>query len=106
MTRVRKRIDEQVMNDAASVIRCLGHPLRLRLLEILESGEHTVTDLQLSSGATQATVSEQLGVLRGQNIVGARRDGPFVYYRILEPKVTRILACIRECDAQPRRRNP
>ncbi|HEX9894938.1 MAG TPA: metalloregulator ArsR/SmtB family transcription factor [Gemmatimonadales bacterium] len=106
MTRVRQRIDPEILNSAASVIRCLGHPLRLRLLEALESGERSVSELQVLSEAPQATVSEQLGVLRGQNIVGARREGPFVYYRILEPKVSRILACIRGCETPPGRRNP
>jgi DNA-binding transcriptional ArsR family regulator len=94
-------ISPTVLHHAAAVIKCLGHPLRLRLLEAMESGERTVSELQALSGASQATVSEQLGVLRGHRVVEARRDGPFVYYRITEPKVCRILACIRECDATP-----
>jgi DNA-binding transcriptional ArsR family regulator len=91
-------IAASVLENAAQVIKCLGHPLRLRLLEILERGEHSVSELQEASGAPQAAVSEQLGILRGRNVVGARRDGVFVRYRITEPKVRRILACIRSCD--------
>jgi DNA-binding transcriptional ArsR family regulator len=94
-------ISPTVLHHAAAVIKCLGHPLRLRLLEAMERGEHTVSELQALSGAGQATVSEQLGVLRGHGVVAARRDGAFVYYRITEPKVCRILACIRECDVAP-----
>jgi DNA-binding transcriptional ArsR family regulator len=92
-------ISPAVLHQAAAVIKCLGHPLRLRLLEAMESGERTVSELQALSGAGQATVSEQLGILRGHGVVEARRDGAFVYYRITEPKVRRILACIRECGA-------
>jgi DNA-binding transcriptional ArsR family regulator len=94
-------ISPTVLHHAAAVIKCLGHPLRLRLLEAMERGERTVSELQALSGVSQATVSEQLGVLRGHGVVEARREGPFVYYRITEAKVCRILACIRECDAAP-----
>ena len=87
-----------VLDRAASVIKCLGHPLRLQLLDVLERGEATVSELQARSGATQAMVSQQLATLRGHNVVAARRDGPFVRYTIIEPKVHRILACIRDCD--------
>ncbi len=101
MTRMARPISAAALQSAAGVIKCLGHPLRLRLLEAMEAGEQTVSALQRFSGAGQAAVSEQLGILRGQGVVEARREGPFVYYRITEPKVRRILACIRQCDAAP-----
>jgi DNA-binding transcriptional ArsR family regulator len=92
-------IPEEALQAAARVIKCLGHPLRLRLLEIMErSGEQNVSELQACSGATQAAVSEQLGILRGHGVVASRRDGTYMRYRIIEPKVFRILACVRDCD--------
>jgi DNA-binding transcriptional ArsR family regulator len=101
MKRRTAPISPAVLQHATAVIKCLGHPLRLRLLEAMESGECTVSGLQAHTGAGQAAVSEQLGILRGHGAVEARRDGVFVYYRIIEPKVRRILACIRDCDAAP-----
>ena len=91
-------IDAAILGRASRVIRVLGHPLRLRLLELLEGGERNVTDLVQAAGVSQAQVSQQLGILRGEGIVGDRREGPRVFYRITEPKVSRILDCIRECD--------
>lgn len=91
-------IDPAVLRRAARVIRVLGHPLRLRLLEALERGELCVADLQEMTRTNQAVVSQHLGVLRANGVVEARREGPRVYYRIVEAKVSRILACIRECD--------
>jgi len=91
-------IGPQILERAARVIRILGHPLRLRLLERLEVGETNVTDLVRASGATQALVSQHLGILRAEGVVGTRRDGGRIYYRITEPKVHRILDCIRDCD--------
>jgi ArsR family transcriptional regulator len=91
-------IDPDVLAKAAEVIKCLGHPLRLRILEALESGEKTVTELQGHADATQAAVSQQLATMRARGVVDNRRDGARVFYRITEPKVMAILACIRSCD--------
>ena len=91
-------IDRDILARAAIVIKCLGHPLRLRLLEALEGGERTVSELQDYAGVSQAAVSQQLATLRARAIVDARRDRTHVYYRITEPKVSRILQCIRHCD--------
>lgn len=92
-------LDPVLLDRAASVIKCLGHPLRLLLLDALESGEATVSELQARTGASQAMVSQQLATLRGHGVVTARRDGPYVRYSIAEPKVHHILACIRGCGA-------
>ncbi len=99
MPRRATRIDPAVMTRCAPVIKCLGHALRLTLLEALEDGAKSVTQLEEYSGAPQAMVSQQLATLRGYGIVTAERDGQFIRYRITEPKVHHILACIRECGS-------
>jgi DNA-binding transcriptional ArsR family regulator len=93
------RISSEVLSRAAAVIRCLGHPLRLRLLEALATGEKTVTELQEYAGASQPTVSQHLMVLKANGVVDLRRAGPFARYSIVETKVKAILECIRagEC---------
>lgn len=96
--RRRATIDRDVLERASRVIRVVGHPLRLRLLEQLEAGERNVSDLVGATGVGQAMVSQQLKILRAEGVVGDRRDGARVFYRITEPKVSRILDCIRECD--------
>ena len=99
---IATRIDPVIIERAARVIRVLGHPLRLRILELLEVGERNVADLQDELLATQAVISQQLGILRSEGIVAPRRDGARVFYRIVEPKVSHILACIRQCDLPER----
>ena len=86
------------LEDVADVIKCLGHPLRLQILNALEAGEKTVSELQELTGEQQATVSRQLATLRGRDVVDSRRDGLNVYYRIIEPRVHNILDCIRDCE--------
>jgi len=99
---VEPRIDPLVLERAARVIRVLGHPLRLRILELLEVGERNVADLQDELEASQAVISQQLAILRAEDVVVPRREGPRVYYRIIEPKVSHILDCIRQCDLPER----
>jgi len=97
MTETTKTIDPVALERAAAVIKCLGHPLRLRLLEALEAGGKSVSELQALTGASQAMVSQQLGTLRGHGVVVASRAGTFMKYAISEPKVHHILDCIRGC---------
>jgi len=89
------RIPKHLLSRAAAVLRCVGHPVRLRLLEGLESGEKTVSGLQQYAGVSQPLVSQHLMVLKAHGIVDVRRAGSFAYYWIVEPKVHAVLECIR-----------
>lgn len=97
MTTASRPKSFDVPRGAAGVMECLEHPLRLCLLEIMErGGEHSGSELQAFSGATHDAVSEQLGILRGHGVVGARHDGIFLRYRITERSVFHILANVHE----------
>ena len=102
MPKRRKPIEPGTLARAAAVIKCRGHPLRLRLLDALEAGDTTVTELAARTAATQAMVSQQLATLRGHGVVTATRNGPFVRYAISEPKVHAILDCIHGCGTRGR----
>jgi ArsR family transcriptional regulator len=93
-----RSVSPSVLQRAAEIIKLLGHPERLKIVEVLEEGEATVTDIQEALGLPQAIVSQHLAKMRGADIVTARRDGVHVYYRIKEAKVPHILRCIRTCD--------
>jgi len=93
-----RRIDPAVLARAADIIRLLGHPERLKIVEVLERGESNVSEIREAVGLPQAIVSQHLARLRGANVVASRRDGVHVLYRVIEPKVRHILSCIRTCD--------
>ena len=103
----RAPLDARVLLDAAEMIRALGHPVRLRIVECLEDGERTVSDLQLALRAPQAAVSQQLARMRSAGIVRGRRDGVNVHYSIADERVVQMLNCLRHChvDAAPRQRH-
>lgn len=93
-----RSIKPAVLQKAADVFRVVGHPDRLKILEVLEEGELAVGEIQDRIDLPQAIVSQHLARMRGWNIVEPRREGIHVYYRITEPKVHDILNCIRRCD--------
>lgn len=93
-----RSISRATLGRAAEIIKMLGHPERLKIVEVLERGEATVSDIQATLRLPQAIVSQQLARMRGCGIVAQRRDGIHVHYRIVEPKVHHILRCIRTCD--------
>ena len=85
--------------DAARVLKCIGHPVRLRIIELLDNtGEATVTEIQESIGLEQAAASQNLNQMRDKRILTARRDGVHVYYDISDEKVVRVIDCLRACD--------
>ena len=80
----------------AEFFKALAHPARLVILEHLRSGERSVNELQTALGIEQSSVSQQLAVLRGKNILESRKQGTLVYYRVRDPMVFQLLDVARE----------
>ena len=99
----RSRLPPKSLARAAEIITLLGHRERLMILEALNQGERTVSQLCRACGLPQAICSQHLRRLRALDVVSCRKDGLNVYYRVIEPRVRGILACVGD-DRQPRRR--
>jgi len=80
----------------AEFFRTLGHPARVRVLELLRDGEMTVGDLQAELGIDSSGTSQHLGALRRQGILEARKEGTSVYYRVRDPRVFQVLESARQ----------
>jgi DNA-binding transcriptional ArsR family regulator len=91
----------------ANLFKVLANDTRLRLLHALaRGGEVRVSDLAAQIGMTQQAVSNQLQRLVDQRILGTRRDGNSVYYRLLDACVPALLElgwCLLETTQTPRR---
>ena len=89
----------QTMNELqvfkAEFFRVLAHPIRIRILEILSVGDRTVQELQDALQLDQPLVSQQLAVLRGKNVVVARKLGTTVKYAVRDPLVAELLKTAR-----------
>lgn len=71
--------------------------MRIRLLDRLRDGEATVSDLAEALSASQQNVSKHLGVLADVGIVGRRKDGNHVHYRIVDEGVFTL--CDQVCGS-------
>ena len=80
----------------AQLFRVLGHPVRIRILELLSDGERTVGDLQERLELDSSGTSQHLGALRQLGLLEARREGTSVYYRIKDPRVSQLLTVARQ----------
>jgi ArsR family transcriptional regulator len=80
----------------AQLFRVLGHPVRIRMLEILGAGERTVGELQAELNLDSSGTSQHLTALRQQGVLESRRAGTSVYYRIRDPRVSQLLAVAKE----------
>jgi DNA-binding transcriptional ArsR family regulator len=79
----------------AEFFKALAHPLRIRILERLVAGEHSVLELQRALDVEQPVVSQQLAVLRAKHIVRPRKEGTTVRYAVSDPEIRTLLEVAR-----------
>jgi len=79
----------------ADLFRTLGHPVRIRVLELLSEDEHAVHELLAKIEIEPSALSQQLGVLRRAGIVRQRRENGEVRYSLQAGTVPELLAAAR-----------
>jgi DNA-binding transcriptional ArsR family regulator len=85
----------------AEFFKTLGHPARIRILELLVERDRSVGELLVPDvGLESSNLSQQLGVLRRAGVVAARRDGNSVIYSIPSPDIAELLAVARKVLAR------
>lgn len=80
----------------AEFFKTLGHPARIRVLELLSEREHAVAEMLPEVGIEPANLSQQLAVLRRAGLVTTRKEGSTVFYTLTSPQVAELLAVARQ----------
>ncbi|MDQ0789181.1 ArsR family transcriptional regulator [Streptomyces sp. B3I7] len=80
----------------AEFFRMLGHPVRIRVLELLQDGPKPVRELLADIEVEPSNLSQQLAVLRRSGIVTATRTGSTVVYELAAEEVADLLAVARQ----------
>ncbi len=93
-------LPEALVELVARRFRVIGEPMRIRLLDHLRSGEATVHELTEAVSASQQNVSKHLGVLHDAGIVGRRKEGTQVFYRVVDAGVFEL--CETVCGSMQR----
>lgn len=90
--------------DATALLRTLGNEDRLLLLCELAQGELNVGELSERTGIQQPTLSQQLAVLRSQDLVATRREGKQIYYSVADRRALELLKTLHRifCEGKHR----
>lgn len=90
-------LSDELAELIARRFRVMGEPMRIRLLDRLREGEASVNELTEALGASQQNVSKHLAVLADVGILGRRKEGTHVYYRIVDEGV--FVLCEQVCGS-------
>lgn len=84
----RKRpMTPEALELVAARFKALSEPIRLRILQVLEEGEMSVSKLALTVGATQPNISKHLKTLHDVGLVARRQEGSTIFYYIADKTV-------------------
>ena len=87
---------ESLQRFKAEIFKALANPTRIRILELLNTGERSVGELQVALAVEGSTVSQQLAILRMKNLVDTRKSGNLIYYRLRDPRISELLEVARQ----------
>jgi DNA-binding transcriptional ArsR family regulator len=93
-------MSDELVSLIADRFRAIGEPTRIRILDRLRRGEASVHELAHGVGTSQQNVSKHLGLLSRAGIVGRRKRGTSVYYRIVDESV--LAMCEQVCGGVQR----
>ncbi|MGA7835315.1 MAG: metalloregulator ArsR/SmtB family transcription factor [Acidimicrobiales bacterium] len=89
------RDDKPLYVAKAELFKSLGHPTRVRILELLVEGELSVSSLLAATGIEPSSLSQHLNVVKHTGLVQSSRVGNVVTYRVTDPSVGLFLAAAR-----------
>jgi len=81
------KYDHELYRIKAEFCKTLADPTRQMMIAELRNGEKTVGEIAEAIGIAQSMTSHHLGILRGKGVVQARREGPNIYYSLVNPKI-------------------
>ena len=95
---MNKVLSVEFLQQASDVIKVLGHPQRLKIIEYLEKGEKSVSQIQEHLSVSQPLTSQYLRHMHSRGIVKFRREGTTYFYSIASEFIHKILDCVSECQ--------
>lgn len=91
----KREFKNQIYDQFARICKALGNGRRLELLDLLAQGECSVEKLARETGMSMANASQHLQILRAAQLVGVRREGQYIYYRLADEEVYRVWQQVR-----------
>ena len=85
---------DEVFESAAEVFRVMSAPMRLKIISSLCNGEKNVGELLREIKTTQPNMSQHLNTLYQSGVLGKRRDGVQIFYRIINDRVVTLCRAV------------
>ncbi len=88
------------------LLKAMAHPIRLQILCLLQEKELSVSDLLAVVQTTNGNISQHLTILRNQGIINCRKDANFIYNRIADQRVLRLMASLQSLFCASEKQTP
>ena len=95
----KMQIQIEKLEQAASKLRAMAHPMRIAIIELLHDGNQmSVTEIYKKLQIEQAAASHHLNILKNKGVLASKRDGKKIFYSIKNQVLTEIIDCLNRCN--------
>ena len=84
------------IEQAAVAMQAMSHPLRIKILCLLSSGEMMVQEITDAVGSTQSNISQHLAILKACGMIHSRKVATKVLYRIKDERILKMISLTRD----------
>lgn len=92
------KLDPKKLEEAASKMRAIAHPMRIAIIDMLEEKEQmNVTEIYESLKIEQASASHHLNILKTKGVLDSKRSGKKTFYFLKDGALQQIIECIDKC---------
>ncbi len=86
----------EFLSEVCDKIKVLGHPLRIKIVEHLEKGDASVSEIMKFVNVSQPITSQHLLLMKSKGILYSRREGNVIIYSIKDNMILGLLSCLRK----------
>lgn len=90
-----EKMNDQDVDNVAALLKTMAHPIRLKILCLLQEREMTVGEIRDEVKTTNANVSQHLSILRNKGIINCRKDANFIFNNISDQRVVDLITTMR-----------
>jgi len=88
-------MNDRDVENVAALLKTMAHPIRLKILCLLQEREMTVGEIRDEVKTTNANVSQHLSILRNKGIISCRKDANFIFNNITDQRVVNLIMTMR-----------
>ena len=84
------------VEDLALLLKSISHPIRLKILCLLQDRELSVSEIRDTVETSGANITQHLNILRNQGVIDFRKDANFIYNRIADERIIELMQSLQK----------